>query len=488
MPLTSVGEHERRRIVRHYYPEGDPDEMRWQMAFAKKHGLSVSPYLTKAGRIYNLWFGAMDTKKKAALGAVLGVSAGLVAIAGVLWLLQKRKTGERRYAAGVKDYPKIRKELEPLIGENVKITEKDDPGNVMWGRMLDVVKTRHFGRTKDVMVEFVPNEKSEWGERTIKKSFNSDSYAFELDSGAEYSEEIILHAPKEENSYLTRDAKFYNPNIMQPQNRDVRNIFFYRDGDIVHQIRWLVNKAGRSAVLPGEIVRLGYIKRKTKEDLNADHIYWMPVKKESYERHVKRNYANVYIPYDPEMWRSQEDADSQGIAYIRLWVTGKEGKISGPEYSEEIVLHAGDVPARLKDIISKDDLDEYIDAVGSWVSDTFGPTSSQYRDAIFHNVMKKYGDVRYLSTGNAIVKNRYFVGIDGYRVGGVVKVNPRTLRWTGHGVNRGRLKPSKSEVVIMNNMRDDLKAAEISIADAFRPDRGEYFEEIVLHGGQQKKS
>jgi len=76
--LTSVGEHERRRIVRHYYPEGDPDEMAWQMAVAKKYGLSVNPYLAQAGRVYKLWYGA-DRYLMAGIGLLLvGVVAGFI--------------------------------------------------------------------------------------------------------------------------------------------------------------------------------------------------------------------------------------------------------------------------------------------------------------------------------------------------------------------------------------------------------------------------
>ena len=54
-PLTSMGEHERQRIVKHYYPFGDPQEMQWQMAVARKYGLSVPDNLAKAGRVYRLW-------------------------------------------------------------------------------------------------------------------------------------------------------------------------------------------------------------------------------------------------------------------------------------------------------------------------------------------------------------------------------------------------------------------------------------------------
>jgi hypothetical protein len=52
--LTSVGDNERQRIVRKYYPEGDPGEIAWQLEFARKYGLKPSPYTVMTGKMYDI--------------------------------------------------------------------------------------------------------------------------------------------------------------------------------------------------------------------------------------------------------------------------------------------------------------------------------------------------------------------------------------------------------------------------------------------------
>jgi len=56
MWLTSVGDHQRRRICRMYHPEGCPDDL-WRMKqFADKYGLNMSPYTQMAGKVQGLWY------------------------------------------------------------------------------------------------------------------------------------------------------------------------------------------------------------------------------------------------------------------------------------------------------------------------------------------------------------------------------------------------------------------------------------------------
>lgn len=86
MPLTSVGEHERARITRHYYPMGDPFEIARDVAFAKKYGLHVPSNLLLTGRAYRMWYSA-PTATKALIGAGVVVLGLLV----VNILIKKKK-------------------------------------------------------------------------------------------------------------------------------------------------------------------------------------------------------------------------------------------------------------------------------------------------------------------------------------------------------------------------------------------------------------
>ena len=83
--LTSVGGHERDRIVRKYYPMGDPVEMMHDVAFARKYGLAIPSNLALTGRAYKMWFSSPTGKS-------MLVIAGLV-VGGVLLFsyLKKKK-------------------------------------------------------------------------------------------------------------------------------------------------------------------------------------------------------------------------------------------------------------------------------------------------------------------------------------------------------------------------------------------------------------
>ena len=83
--LTSVGDNERKRIVRHYFPEGDPGEMMQQMTFARKYGLAVPPYLARAGRMYKLWFASPGSR----IGLVI---AGVLIVGAIAYLIRKKKS------------------------------------------------------------------------------------------------------------------------------------------------------------------------------------------------------------------------------------------------------------------------------------------------------------------------------------------------------------------------------------------------------------
>jgi len=53
-PVSSTGDNEKRRITRHYYPEGDPTEIAEMMQFGNEYNMNPSPYVYAAANIYQV--------------------------------------------------------------------------------------------------------------------------------------------------------------------------------------------------------------------------------------------------------------------------------------------------------------------------------------------------------------------------------------------------------------------------------------------------
>jgi len=140
------------------------------------------------------------------------------------------------------------------------------------------------------------------------------------------------------------------------------------------------------------------------------------------------------------------------------------GEVGGDED-----FYSADNSNPLEALIFEDEVRKYLKDTHKHVSDKYPPGPMQYKDAIYYNIMNKHGDVMELThSGNFLINHKYFVGIDGYKYLGASKVNPKTLRWTGHSVSRGRLKPSKKDIEFITQLNEEMRNTEAKIQDAFK--------------------
>ena len=114
--LTSTGGHERDRIVRKYYPMGDPVEMMRDVAFARKYGLAIPSNLALTGRAYKMWFASPTGKS-------MLVIAGLVVGSVLLFSYLKKKKVLFSAEAGEKYLEKNGSELYDIFIGDASIDE-----------------------------------------------------------------------------------------------------------------------------------------------------------------------------------------------------------------------------------------------------------------------------------------------------------------------------------------------------------------------------
>ena len=100
---------------------------------------------------------------------------------------------------------------------------------------------------------------------------------------------------------LSKTASWYNPYFIYTGNehREVKRINIFNEDGVIHTLSWFETRSGSSASVLVGFSHLTVV-RKNKEDFKRmfqeGKAFWIPIKKEHYQRHDKHNYATLYLP------------------------------------------------------------------------------------------------------------------------------------------------------------------------------------------------